>query len=121
MSRPQASAYSIRDMAEDTLSLMDALGCESAHALGCSMGGMVGDRDRAPGAPANAAPRLTEPHVDSYLRLVAESWRAMGARLEREDFAHDGSSPAARAGGRARAAPDARGRLVGGGSFLGGE
>src|SRR5205823_10095952 len=33
--------YTLRDMATDTTALMDALGFESAHLVGASMGGMI--------------------------------------------------------------------------------
>ena len=38
---PVAAPYKLRDMAEDTVGLMDALGIKSAHLVGASMGGMI--------------------------------------------------------------------------------
>jgi pimeloyl-ACP methyl ester carboxylesterase len=38
---PLQAPYKIRDMAEDTVGLMDALGIKSAHIVGASMGGMI--------------------------------------------------------------------------------
>ena len=38
---PVAAPYRLRDMADDTTGLMDALGIESAHLVGASMGGMI--------------------------------------------------------------------------------
>jgi pimeloyl-ACP methyl ester carboxylesterase len=38
---PVQAPYKIRDMAEDTVGLMDALGIKSAHIVGASMGGMI--------------------------------------------------------------------------------
>jgi len=38
---PVAAPYKLRDMADDTIGLMDALGIHSAHLVGASMGGMI--------------------------------------------------------------------------------
>jgi pimeloyl-ACP methyl ester carboxylesterase len=38
---PVQAPYKLRDMAEDTVGLMDALGIKSAHLVGVSMGGMI--------------------------------------------------------------------------------
>jgi pimeloyl-ACP methyl ester carboxylesterase len=38
---PVAAPYRLRDMAVDTVGLMDALGIQSAHLVGASMGGMI--------------------------------------------------------------------------------
>ena len=38
---PVQAPYKLRDMAEDTVGLMDALGIASAHIVGLSMGGMI--------------------------------------------------------------------------------
>ena len=38
---PVAAPYRLRDMADDTIGLMDALGIKSAHVVGMSMGGMI--------------------------------------------------------------------------------
>jgi pimeloyl-ACP methyl ester carboxylesterase len=39
---PGAAPYSLRDLAEDALGLIDAFGLESAHLVGMSMGGWIG-------------------------------------------------------------------------------
>ncbi len=40
--RRENAAYLLSDMANDTIGLMDQLGIESAHVVGASMGGMIG-------------------------------------------------------------------------------
>jgi pimeloyl-ACP methyl ester carboxylesterase len=42
LGRRRTAPYLLRDMAEDTTGLMDHLGIESAHLVGASMGGMIG-------------------------------------------------------------------------------
>jgi pimeloyl-ACP methyl ester carboxylesterase len=39
---PGAAPYSLRDLAEDAVGLLDALGLESAHLVGMSVGGWIG-------------------------------------------------------------------------------
>lgn len=41
LGRPITTAYTLDDMANDTFGLMDALGIESAHVVGLSLGGMI--------------------------------------------------------------------------------
>lgn len=53
-------AYTIKDMAQDALALMDALGIKKAHILGGSMGGMI-------------AQILVSEHPDRALSLIAVS------------------------------------------------
>ncbi len=41
MGKPVAAPYTLKDMAGDTVGLMDALGCQRAHVVGVSMGGAI--------------------------------------------------------------------------------
>ncbi|MBD9484776.1 alpha/beta hydrolase [Pseudomonas sp. PDM14] len=75
-----SAPYSLRDMAGDTLGLMDALGVQRFHLLGASMGGMIAQHvaDIAPQRvesltllmTSSGAPGLPAPHA-ALLELLA--------------------------------------------------
>src|SRR5579872_5158262 len=43
-SKLDGRSYALKDMAEDALAVIDAVGARQAHVLGCSMGGMIVQR-----------------------------------------------------------------------------
>ena len=98
-----AAPYKLRDMADDTAGLMDALGIESAHIVGASMGGMIAQElamnhpqrvrsltsimsstgnPRLPGPTKEAAAILFAPPAtthDAFIARYAQTWRILRA------------------------------------------
>ena len=101
--RPVSTAYTLDDMADDTLGLMDALGIRRGHLFGASMGGMIAQtvairypervasltsamsstgNPRLPG-PTWAATRilLRRPprEKDAFIDYTVDLWRTIGS------------------------------------------
>ena len=81
-------AYTLDDMAGDALGVMDALGIESFHVVGASMGGAIAQRLalQAPTRVATLALLSTWGRTDPFLATVLESWRLMAERLPPESL-----------------------------------
>ena len=126
------SPYSLQDMAQDTLALMDALGLAHAHIVGISMGGMIAQRvaatapDRvasltsimsSSGAPGLPGPRsdvrralLTPPASTGEDDLVAHAVRFF-QKIGSPGFNQDWDAFADLARLNVRRDPDGRGTL----------
>ena len=79
--------YEIRDMAEDTLALADALGFDSFHLLGYSMGGAIA-QEAALAAPERVKTltlAVTFANGGAYARKLAEVWGGRRARANLEE------------------------------------
>jgi pimeloyl-ACP methyl ester carboxylesterase len=126
--RRATSAYTLADMAEDTFGLMDHLGIESAHLVGASMGGMIGQEMaiRRPQRVRSLVSMMSttgnrwigSPSFKAWGILLAKYPRTREQYLRRLDLPttvlHGSADPLARpAAGRATAAaiPGARLRI----------
>ena len=112
---PVEAPYRLRDMAEDTIGLMDALGIKSAHLVGASMGGMIAQEiaisfpqrvrsltsimsttgnPKVPGPTREAAAILMAPPPatrEEFLDRFAKTWKVLRAGHFPEDEARDRS------------------------------
>ena len=110
---PVKAPYRLRDMAEDTVGLMDALGIDSAHLVGASMGGMIAQEitiafpqrvrsltsimsttgnPRIPGPTREAMAILMAPPPKSkeeYIARFAQAWKFLRVGSFPEDEAYD--------------------------------
>src|SRR6201996_6274933 len=112
---PVAASYKLRDMAEDTVALMDALGIRAAHLVGASMGGMIAQEiaivfpervrsltsimsttgnPKVPPPTREAAAMLMAPPPrtrDEYIARFAQTWKILRVGSFPEDEALDRS------------------------------
>jgi len=110
---PVEAPYRLRDMAEDTVGLMDLLGIKSAHLVGMSMGGMIAQEiaisypqrvrslisimsttgnPRMPQPTRQAAATLLAPPPttkEEYFARHAQTWKVLRAGSFPEDEALD--------------------------------
>ena len=80
------SAYAPRDMAGDTLALVDALGLERAHVVGHSLGGAIA-QELALAAPARVRSLTlvgSWARNDEYTRALFRTWQRLRRHDERE-------------------------------------
>ena len=87
-SATSAKSYDIRQMADDTLKLMAAIGLSSAHIVGLSMGGMIG-QEMAISSPTSVSSltlvctgAVTGPDTAGVLR----AWKAARPHCDDVDF-----------------------------------
>jgi pimeloyl-ACP methyl ester carboxylesterase len=110
---PVAAPYTLRDMAEDTVGLMDVLGIKSAHMVGASMGGMIAQEiaisfpqrvrsltsimsttgnPKVPGPTREASAMLMAPPPstkEEYFERYAQTWKILRAGSFPQDEALD--------------------------------
>ncbi|MEW6642377.1 MAG: alpha/beta hydrolase [Pseudomonadota bacterium] len=111
--RPIPAPYTLSDMAEDTIGLMDAFGIRSAHVVGASMGGAIaqelainhpdricsltsimatsGDPSLPPPTPEAMAVLMAPPPKtrDDYIAAFARNWKVLRGPNFPEDEAKD--------------------------------
>jgi pimeloyl-ACP methyl ester carboxylesterase len=82
------STYGVRQMADDTVGLMDALGISSAHIVGLSMGGMIG-QEMAINYPTRVSSLTlvcTGAAIDPDTLGIMRAWRAARPHCNDVDF-----------------------------------
>jgi pimeloyl-ACP methyl ester carboxylesterase len=82
LGRRRAAAYLLRDMAADTIGLMDHLGIESAHLVGASMGGMIA-QSTAIGHPGRVRSLVSIMSSTGNRWLGMPTWKAFGTLFVR--------------------------------------
>jgi len=93
LGRRERAAYLLSDMAADTVGLMDHLGIESAHVVGISMGGMIGQtlaiehRERIRSLVSmhstTGSRRVGQPTLKVFALMLADAPRDRDAFIER--------------------------------------
>ncbi|HXS33257.1 MAG TPA: alpha/beta fold hydrolase [Solirubrobacterales bacterium] len=91
--RRENAAYLLSDMASDTIGLMDHLGIESAHVVGASMGGMIGQtlaiehaervRSLVSIMSTTGSRRVGTPTLKAFGALLAKAPRGRDEYIER--------------------------------------
>jgi pimeloyl-ACP methyl ester carboxylesterase len=91
--RRESAAYLLSDMANDTIGLMDHLGIESAHIVGASMGGMIGQtlaiehaervRSLVSIMSTTGSRRVGTPTLKAFGALLVKAPRGRDAYIER--------------------------------------
>jgi len=83
-------SFTLADMADDVVALMDELGVRTAHICGASMGGMIAQELalRHPERVLTLQLHCTTPGVDGYARLVIDNFLRVKARDDAEEFTH---------------------------------
>ncbi len=91
--RRESAAYLLSDMATDTTALMDHLGIESAHVVGASMGGMIGQtlaieqpqriRSLVSIMSTTGSRRVGMPSLKAFGVMLAEAPKGRDAYIER--------------------------------------
>lgn len=91
--RRESAAYLLSDMANDTIGLMDHLGIDSAHVVGASMGGMIGQtlaiehaervRSLVSIMSTTGSRRVGTPTLKAFGALLAKAPQGRDAYIER--------------------------------------
>lgn len=93
LGRRDSAAYVLSDMAADAIGLMDHLGIESAHVVGASMGGMIGQtlaiehpervRSLVSIMSTTGSRRVGTPTLKAFGLMLAQAPRSREAYIER--------------------------------------